>query len=144
MVDQPCHVDQSVDADGTDLDVVSHLGAGLLVAGRSPGPDRDQHVARWCAAVELGTGSCVGRQRLGADRADVVAVGAGGIGLKLLETMGTNSDWDKVAYMVLLILMVVFVFDNLSNALRSRLIGPRRLPSTPARPASSSCAFSAG
>jgi phosphonate transport system permease protein len=52
------------------------------------------------------------------------AVGAGGIGLKLLESMGTNSDWDKVAYMVLLILIVVFVFDNLSSAIRSRLIGP--------------------
>ncbi|HUH77046.1 MAG TPA: phosphonate ABC transporter, permease protein PhnE, partial [Devosia sp.] len=52
------------------------------------------------------------------------AVGAGGIGLKLLEAMGTNSDWDKVAYMVLLILGVVFVFDNVSNAIRSRLIGP--------------------
>jgi phosphonate transport system permease protein len=52
------------------------------------------------------------------------AVGAGGIGLKLLESMGTNSDWDKVAYMVLLILLVVFLFDNLSNAIRSRLIGP--------------------
>lgn len=52
------------------------------------------------------------------------AVGAGGIGLKLLEAMGTNSDWDKVAYMVLLILLVVFVFDNVSNAIRSRLIGP--------------------
>jgi phosphonate transport system permease protein len=52
------------------------------------------------------------------------AVGAGGIGLKLLEAMGTNSDWDKVAYMVLLILGVVFVFDNISNAIRSRLIGP--------------------
>ncbi|KKC41427.1 phosphonate ABC transporter permease [Devosia epidermidihirudinis] len=52
------------------------------------------------------------------------AVGAGGIGLKLLEAMGTNSDWDKVAYMVLLILMVVFLFDNISNAIRSRLIGP--------------------
>lgn len=51
------------------------------------------------------------------------AVGAGGIGLKLLEAMGTNSDWDKVAYMVLLILGVVFLFDNVSNALRSRLIG---------------------
>lgn len=51
------------------------------------------------------------------------AVGAGGIGLKLLEAMGTNSDWDKVAYMVLLILMVVFIFDNISNAIRSRLIG---------------------
>lgn len=52
------------------------------------------------------------------------AVGAGGIGLKLLEAMGTNSDWDKVAYMVLLILLVVFAFDNISNAIRSRLIGP--------------------
>jgi phosphonate transport system permease protein len=52
------------------------------------------------------------------------AVGAGGIGLKLLESMGTNSDWDKVAYMVLLILFVVFLFDNVSNAIRSRLIGP--------------------
>lgn len=52
------------------------------------------------------------------------AVGAGGIGLKLLESMGTNSDWDKVAYMVLLILFVVFLFDNISNAIRSRLIGP--------------------
>ena len=52
------------------------------------------------------------------------AVGAGGIGLKLLEAMGTNSDWDKVAYMVLLILIVVFLFDNVSNAIRSRLIGP--------------------
>lgn len=51
------------------------------------------------------------------------AVGAGGIGLKLLEAMGTNADWDKVAYMVLLILLVVFVFDSISNALRSRLIG---------------------
>jgi phosphonate transport system permease protein len=51
------------------------------------------------------------------------AVGAGGIGLKLLEAMGTNADWDKVAYMVLLILFVVFLFDGISNAIRSRLIG---------------------
>jgi phosphonate transport system permease protein len=51
------------------------------------------------------------------------AVGAGGIGLKLIEAMRTNQDWENVAYMVLLILIVVFVFDNLSNALRSRLIG---------------------
>jgi phosphonate transport system permease protein len=53
------------------------------------------------------------------------AVGAGGIGLKLIEAMRTNQDWENVAYMVLLILIVVFVFDNISNALRSRLIGPR-------------------
>ena len=51
------------------------------------------------------------------------AVGAGGIGLKLLEAMGTNADWDKVAYMVLLILIVVFIFDNISNTLRWKLIG---------------------
>ncbi len=51
------------------------------------------------------------------------AVGAGGIGLKLWEAMRTNSDWENVAYMVLLILIVVFVFDNISNFLRSKLIG---------------------
>jgi phosphonate transport system permease protein len=51
------------------------------------------------------------------------AVGAGGIGLKLWEAMRTNSDWENVAYMVLLILLVVFLFDGLSNALRSRLMG---------------------
>lgn len=51
------------------------------------------------------------------------AVGAGGIGLKLIEAMRTNQDWENVAYMVILILIVVFIFDNISNALRSRLIG---------------------
>jgi len=54
------------------------------------------------------------------------AVGAGGIGLKLLEAMKTNSDWDKVAYMVLLILFVVFLFDGVSNALRSRVMGTHK------------------
>lgn len=53
------------------------------------------------------------------------AVGAGGIGLKLWEAMRTNSDWENVAYMVLLILIVVFVFDNISNNLRARLMGQR-------------------
>ena len=51
------------------------------------------------------------------------AVGAGGIGLKLWEAMRTNQDWENVAYMVILILAVVYVFDSVSNALRSRLIG---------------------
>ena len=37
--------------------------------------------------------------------------------------MRTNSNWSNVVYMVLLILLVVFVFDNISNALRTRLIG---------------------
>ncbi|MEO5806493.1 phosphonate ABC transporter, permease protein PhnE [Devosia sp.] len=53
------------------------------------------------------------------------AVGAGGIGLKLWEAMRTNSNWSNVFYMVLLMLAVVFIFDNLSNALRTRLIGQR-------------------
>ncbi|MGF0537817.1 phosphonate ABC transporter, permease protein PhnE [Agrobacterium sp. ES01] len=54
------------------------------------------------------------------------AVGAGGIGLKLWEAMRTNADWENVAYMVVLILIVVFVFDAISNALRTRLMGNRR------------------
>ncbi len=51
------------------------------------------------------------------------AVGAGGIGLKLWEAMETNSNWQNVAYMVLLIIIVVMCFDAASNAVRSRLIG---------------------
>lgn len=49
------------------------------------------------------------------------AVGAGGIGLKLWEAMRTNSNWANVFYMVLLVLLVVFIFDNISNFLRRRL-----------------------
>jgi phosphonate transport system permease protein len=50
------------------------------------------------------------------------AIGAGGIGLKLLEAMRTNQDWENVAYMVLLILAVVYIFDGLSTSLRRRLV----------------------
>jgi phosphonate transport system permease protein len=50
------------------------------------------------------------------------AVGAGGIGLKLIEAVRTNQDWENVAYIVILILVVVFVFGNISTALRMRLI----------------------
>jgi phosphonate transport system permease protein len=50
------------------------------------------------------------------------AMGAGGIGLKLLEAMRTNQDWENVAYMVLLILAVVYVFDWISSSLRRRLV----------------------
>lgn len=57
------------------------------------------------------------------------AVGAGGIGLKLWEAMRTNSNWANVFYMVLLILIVVFIFDAISNALRSRLISPEQVKS---------------
>ena len=51
------------------------------------------------------------------------AMGAGGIGLKLLEAMRTNSNWANVCYMVVLILIVVYAFDTVSSALRRRLIG---------------------
>lgn len=54
------------------------------------------------------------------------AVGAGGIGLKLWEAMRTNQNWENVCYMVLLILLVVFLFDTISNMLRSRLMGTNR------------------
>ena len=50
------------------------------------------------------------------------AMGAGGIGLKLLESMRTNSNWANVCYMVVLILIVVYVIDGISTALRRRLI----------------------
>ena len=54
------------------------------------------------------------------------AVGAGGIGLKLWEAMRTNQDWENVAYMVVLILIVVFIFDNISSTLRQQLIAPKQ------------------
>ncbi len=55
------------------------------------------------------------------------AVGAGGIGLKLWEAMRTNSDWENVAYMVLLILAVVYIFDLISGKLRAMLAGQQQL-----------------
>lgn len=51
------------------------------------------------------------------------AVGAGGIGLKLLEAMRTNQDWENVFYMVILILIVVYAIDWISGSLRRRLMG---------------------
>jgi len=51
------------------------------------------------------------------------AMGAGGIGLKLWESMRTHTNWPNIFYMVLLIIGTVFLFDSLSNFLRSRLIG---------------------
>ena len=37
--------------------------------------------------------------------------------------MQTNTNWANVFYMVILILIVVFVFDTISNRLRRRLVG---------------------
>ncbi|TIP82113.1 MAG: phosphonate ABC transporter, permease protein PhnE, partial [Mesorhizobium sp.] len=35
----------------------------------------------------------------------------------------TNTNWANVFYMVLLILLVVFIFDNISSYLRRKLMG---------------------
>jgi phosphonate transport system permease protein len=49
-------------------------------------------------------------------------VGAGGIGLRLAERIQINA-WDQVAYVIVLILITVSLIDNVSRALRMRLIG---------------------
>ena len=51
-------------------------------------------------------------------------VGAGGIGLYLAETIRT-FDWDKVAFIILMILGAVAVIDFASTRLRKALIGDR-------------------
>ncbi|NBN62561.1 phosphonate ABC transporter, permease protein PhnE [Microvirga tunisiensis] len=50
------------------------------------------------------------------------ALGAGGIGLKLLETMRTRQDWENTAYIIALIILVVIAMDNMSGWLRRKLI----------------------
>jgi phosphonate transport system permease protein len=50
------------------------------------------------------------------------ALGAGGIGLMLVQALGTQRDWENVAWIVLLILVLVSVMDTLSGWLRQRLI----------------------
>lgn len=49
-------------------------------------------------------------------------LGAGGIGLKLADTMRTGQDWENTMYIIFLIIFVVIVMDNLSSWLRIRLI----------------------
>ncbi len=50
------------------------------------------------------------------------ALGAGGIGLKLIETLQTTTDWENTMYIILLIILVIVAMDTLSSALRRRLI----------------------
>jgi len=50
------------------------------------------------------------------------ALGAGGIGLLLVETMNTQRDWENVAYLIVLTILLVIVMDSLSSWLRRRLI----------------------
>lgn len=53
------------------------------------------------------------------------ALGAGGIGLVLVETMKTSRDWENVTYIILLIVLLVMAMDTLSGWLRLRLIDGR-------------------
>ena len=50
------------------------------------------------------------------------ALGAGGIGLKLVETLRTGKDWENTLYIIILTLIVVIGMDILSGWLRRRLI----------------------
>jgi len=50
------------------------------------------------------------------------ALGAGGIGLKLVESLQTHSDWENTLYIIILTLTVVILMDMFSGWLRRRLI----------------------
>ncbi len=49
-------------------------------------------------------------------------VGAGGIGLHLAEMIRTY-EWDRVAFIILMILITVAVIDTVSSRLRLALVG---------------------
>ena len=51
-------------------------------------------------------------------------VGAGGIGLHLTEMIRT-FEWDRVAFIVLMILVTVALIDALSTRLRVLLVGTK-------------------
>jgi phosphonate transport system permease protein len=53
-------------------------------------------------------------------------VGAGGIGLYLAETIRTY-DWDKVAFIILMVLATVAVIDFVSTRLRLAIVGRRTI-----------------
>ena len=50
------------------------------------------------------------------------ALGAGGIGLVLVETMRTQRDWENVFYIITITILMVFIMDGLSSRLRLKLI----------------------
>jgi len=54
------------------------------------------------------------------------ALGAGGIGLKLVETLRTGKDWENTAYIIVLTLIVVIMMDMTSGWLRRALTGAGR------------------
>ena len=50
------------------------------------------------------------------------ALGAGGIGLLLVETMKTSRDWENTSYIIILTIVVVIFMDQTSGWLRRKLI----------------------
>ncbi|WP_405401396.1 phosphonate ABC transporter, permease protein PhnE [Paracoccus sp. Ld10] len=50
------------------------------------------------------------------------AITGGGIGLMLTQAIQTTQDWEKVAYYIVLIVVMVIAMDSLSGWLRRRLI----------------------
>ncbi len=54
-------------------------------------------------------------------------VGAGGLGLYLTESIRTY-DWDKVSFLIILILIAVAAIDFVSSRLRLAIIGTKRAP----------------
>lgn len=50
------------------------------------------------------------------------ALGAGGIGLMLVETIRTSRDWENTLYLIILTIMLVIAMDKISAVLRKRLI----------------------
>ena len=50
------------------------------------------------------------------------ALGAGGIGLLLVETMKTSRDWENTSYIIILTIFVVILMDQTSGWLRRKLI----------------------
>ena len=54
-------------------------------------------------------------------------VGAGGIGLELSEMIRT-LEWQKVSFLIILILITVTIIDRLSTMLRSAIAGSKAMP----------------
>jgi phosphonate transport system permease protein len=50
------------------------------------------------------------------------ALGAGGIGLMLVETMRTSRDWENTTYIIMLTIVLVIAMDQASSWLRRKLI----------------------
>lgn len=50
------------------------------------------------------------------------AIVGGGIGLMLTQAIQTTSDWEKVTYYIILVIIMVIAMDSLSGWLRRRLI----------------------